>query len=92
MVKYGVLKRVEDLIAMQCSLGFSTGIGSSNDVQEITDVDGQLIKTDEFLFCDETPAAVVVPETVLTVEQSVEVKGLLNITQMCLKKSRWVAR
>ena len=79
MVKYGVLKRVEDLIAMQCSLGVSTGIGSSNDVQEITDVDGQLIKTDEFLFCDEAPAAaVVVPETVLTVEQSVEVEGLLN--------------
>ena len=78
MVKYGVLKRVEDLIVMQSKLGVATGIGSSNDVQEITDVDGRLIKTDEFLFCDEAPAAADVPETVLSLEQSVEVEGLLN--------------
>ena len=78
MVKYSVIKRLEELMALQCSLGVSTGVGSSNDVQEITDVDGQLIKTDEFLFCDESPAAVVVPETVLSAKQSVEVEVLLD--------------
>ena len=37
----------------------------SCDEQEISDMDGEVIKTDNFIFCDETTATVKVPESAL---------------------------
>ena len=77
MTKYDLVKKLEDLIAMQCSLGLSTGVGVSCDEQEIADVDGEVIKTDYFIFFDETREAVKVSESALTEPQSVVVEELL---------------
>ena len=77
MTKNNILRPLEDLIAMQCSLGLSTGVGMSCDEQEICDMDGEVIKTDNLIFCDETTAAVKVPESALTESQSVVVEELL---------------
>ena len=77
MTKHGLIKKLEDLIAMQCSLGLSTGVGVSCDEQKISDMDGEVIKTDNFIFCDETAVAVKVPESALNEKQIVVVEELL---------------
>ena len=49
----------------------------SCDEQEMSDMDGEVIKTDNFIFCDETTATAKVPESALNETQSVVVEQLL---------------
>jgi hypothetical protein len=49
MKAHGFLSRLEDLITVQNSLGVATGMGSTDDNQELIDLDGVLVSTDEFI-------------------------------------------
>jgi hypothetical protein len=77
MKDHGIVARLEDLLAVQSALGVATGMGSGDDNQQLTDLDGRVVATDEFLWPDEE-AASPEPETVLSVEQQREVDKMLG--------------
>jgi hypothetical protein len=73
----GILARLEDLLTVQSALGVATGMGATNDNQQITDLDGQVVMTDDFLWPDEKSASPE-PETTLSAAQQREVDHLLH--------------
>ncbi len=77
MIKSGVQRQLEDLIAAQEAQGLGTGVGTTDGNQMLTDMDGDKISTDELLFADE-PAAEVPSTSVLNPAEQIEMDLLLE--------------
>jgi hypothetical protein len=78
MRRLQLLGKLKGLIAIQETQGLRTGVSSSDENRELTDMNGRTMSTDELLFADEPEIEAPPPVTELTPAKEKEISQILE--------------